>query len=103
MENYAYVRMHYIHRFLQEVIFTYTLSVYLFRAGVRRNNHDVIMAARLKFVPLYFGTHKFNYQQIEVLDLLMRVCAPSEVSKFIHDNESLTRKCIKIYVLILYP
>ncbi|XP_062568018.1 uncharacterized protein LOC134230270 [Saccostrea cucullata] len=79
------------YKFLQEVIFTYTLSVYLFRAGVRRNNCEVIMAARLKFAPLYFGTNKYNYQQIEVLDSLMRVCAPAEVSKFINDNESLTQ------------
>ncbi|XP_062577387.1 uncharacterized protein LOC134239241 [Saccostrea cucullata] len=63
----------------------------MFRYGVRRNNADVIMAARLKFAPLYFGVNKYNYQQIEILDSLMRVCAPSEVCTFINNNESVTQ------------
>ncbi|XP_061171013.1 uncharacterized protein LOC133201813 [Saccostrea echinata] len=78
--------------FLLESIFTYALAVYLFRAGIRRNNSNVIMASRLKFSPLYFGVSKTNYQQIELLDIIMRVCAPTEVLKFIQEHESFTRK-----------
>ncbi|XP_062577384.1 uncharacterized protein LOC134239238 [Saccostrea cucullata] len=52
------------YKFIMECIFTYALAVYLFRAGVRRNNSDAIMASRIKFCPLYFGVSKTNYQQI---------------------------------------
>lgn len=34
-----------MYRFLMEAIFTYTIAVYMFRAGVRRNNTDVIIAS----------------------------------------------------------
>lgn len=34
---------------LLESIFTYVLAVYLFRAGIRRNNSNFIMASRLNF------------------------------------------------------
>ncbi|XP_062620908.1 uncharacterized protein LOC134282522 [Saccostrea cucullata] len=78
--------------FLLESIFTYALAVYMFRAGIRRNNSDVIMASRLKFFPLYFGVSKTNYQQIELLDIIMRVCAPTEVLQFIQEHESFSRK-----------
>lgn len=42
-----------MYMFLIEAIFTYTLAVYMFRAGVRRNNTDVIMASRVKYSPPY--------------------------------------------------
>uniref|UniRef100_K1P6K7 Uncharacterized protein n=1 Tax=Magallana gigas TaxID=29159 RepID=K1P6K7_MAGGI len=56
----------------KEVLFTYNLVLYVFRAGIRRNNAEAIFAARLKSSPLMFGMNKTNYQKIEILDSLMR-------------------------------
>ncbi|XP_062577048.1 uncharacterized protein LOC134238946 [Saccostrea cucullata] len=84
------------YKFLLEAIFTYALAVYLFRAGVRRNNSDAIMACRVKFSSLYFGTGKTNYQRIEMTDLMMRVCAPLEVHQFLQQHETFTRKSLTI-------
>lgn len=60
------------YRFILEVLFTYNLVLYVFRAGIRRNNAEAIFAARLKSSPLMFGMNKTNYQKIEILDSLMR-------------------------------
>lgn len=48
----------------------------MFQVGVRRNNTKVMMAGRLKFAPLFHGLNKYNYQQIEILDSMMRLSAP---------------------------
>lgn len=48
----------------------------MFQVGVRRNNTKVMMAGRLKFAPLFYGLNKYNYQQIEILDSMMRLSAP---------------------------
>lgn len=48
----------------------------MFQVGVRRNNTKVMMAGRFKFAPLFYGLNKYNYQQIEILDSMMRLSAP---------------------------
>lgn len=48
----------------------------MFQVGVRRNNTKVMMAGRLKFAPLFYGLNRYNYQQIEILDSMMRLSAP---------------------------
>lgn len=62
------------YRFILEVLFTctYNLVLYVFRAGIRRNNAEAIFAARLKSSTLMFGMNKTNYQKNEILDSLMR-------------------------------
>lgn len=81
-----------MYRFLMEAIFTYTLSVYMFRAGVRRNNTDVIKASRVKLSTIYFGMSKTNYQKIKIIDIITRVCAPPDVQTCIQQHESFFRK-----------
>lgn len=56
------------YRFILEVLFTctYNLVLYVFRAGIRRNNAEAIFAARLKSSTLMFGMNKTNYQKIEI-------------------------------------
>uniref|UniRef100_A0A8W8JB52 Uncharacterized protein n=1 Tax=Magallana gigas TaxID=29159 RepID=A0A8W8JB52_MAGGI len=75
----------------KEVIFTYALALYVFRAGIRRNNAEAIFAARLKFSPLFFGMNKTNYQKIEILDLLMRESAPKEIQDFLSKHETFSQ------------
>uniref|UniRef100_K1QDZ0 Uncharacterized protein n=1 Tax=Magallana gigas TaxID=29159 RepID=K1QDZ0_MAGGI len=79
------------YKFILEVIFTYALALYVFRAGIRRNNAEAIFAARLKFSPLFFGMNKTNYQKIAILDLLMRESAPKEIQDFLSKHETFSR------------
>lgn len=81
-DAYIYYFFYNMYRFLMEAIFTYTLAVYMFRAGVRRNNTDVIMASRVKLSTIYFGISKTNYQKIEIIDIITRVCAPPDVQTY---------------------
>ncbi|CAC5411461.1 unnamed protein product [Mytilus coruscus] len=46
--------------FTSEVTFTYLLSLYLFRAAVRRNNSSLILASRMKFAPLFYSLNMTN-------------------------------------------
>lgn len=39
-----------------------------------------MMAGRLKFAPLFYGLNKYNYQQIEILDSMMRLSAPPDIA-----------------------
>ena len=76
--------------FLNEAIFTYLYSLFLFRAGMRMGNWEAILAGRTKFSPLFFGLHQTFYQEIEVRDLLCRVCMPPPLVDFTHDHETFT-------------
>ena len=40
--------------FMQEAIFSYVYSLFLFPAAVRRNNSEVLPAARTKFSSMFF-------------------------------------------------
>lgn len=39
-----------------------------------------MMTGRLKFAPLFYGLNKYNYQQIEILDSMMRLSAPPDIA-----------------------
>ncbi|CAG2230053.1 unnamed protein product [Mytilus edulis] len=43
------------YKFMLEVVFTYCLAIFVFRAGIRRNNSNAIQAGKVKFSPLFFG------------------------------------------------
>lgn len=59
--------------FLVQVVYVfYNLVLYVFRAGIRRNNAEAIFGARLKSSPLMFGMNKTNDQKIEIYNSLMR-------------------------------
>ena len=77
--------------FMQEAIFTYVYSVFLFRAAVRRNNNEVLIAARTKFSSLFYGFNMTSYQEIDYRDLKMRLLAPPEIQNYISDNESFSQ------------
>ena len=74
--------------FMQEAIFTYVYSLFLFRAAVRRNNSEVLLAARTKFSSMFYGFNMTSYQEIDYRDLKMRLLAPPEIQNYIGDNES---------------
>ena len=74
--------------FMRHVIFTYLLSLFLFRAAVRRNNSEVMLSARTKFSPLFYGVNMTCYQEIAYRDLKMRTLAPADLIQYLKDNES---------------
>lgn len=73
--------LQYVQVFNRSHIYLHSRSVY-FRAGVRRNNTDVIMASRVKLSTIYFGISKTNYQKIEIIDVITEVCAPPDVQTY---------------------
>ena len=76
--------------FLHHAMFTYVFALFLFRAGERMNDSDVIMAARMKFSPLFFGLNQTFYQEIDIRDVKARVCSPPQVSSFLKNHETFT-------------
>lgn len=92
IDTHIYNFFYNMYRFLMEAIFTYILAVYMFRAGVRRNNTDVIMASRVKLSTIYFGIFKTHYQKIKIIDIITKVCAPPDVQTYIQQHESSFRR-----------
>ena len=74
--------------FMQDVVFTYVYALFLFRSGVRRNNSEVLLAARTKFSPLFYGLNMTNYQEIDYRDIKMRLLAPPEIQNYLNENDS---------------
>lgn len=51
--------------FLSEAVFTFFLSLNVFRAGIRRNNSDIINVAKTRFAPpLLWTEHAFLYGNV---------------------------------------
>ena len=44
-------------KFMYDIIFNFSLALHVFRAGVRWNNSDAILASRSVFSPLFFGLY----------------------------------------------
>ena len=74
--------------FMQDVVFTYVFALFLFRAGVRRNNSEVMLAAKTKFSALFYGLNMTNYQEIDYRDIKLRLLAPPDIQNYISENES---------------
>jgi hypothetical protein len=73
---------------LVDLIFTYGLSIFLFRAGVRKNNSVMLMSARMQYSPMFHITHSPNYCSIELRDNLIRELAPPPVKNLLTKHES---------------
>ena len=65
--------------FMRHVVFTYLLSLFLFRAAVRRNNSEVMLIARTKLSPQFYGVNMTCYQKIVYRDLNMLTLAPADL------------------------
>lgn len=71
-----------------KIVFHFSFALHVFRAGVRRNNSDVILASRSHFSPLFFGLNMPFYMEAYIRDSMIRVLCPSAVHDFIKQNES---------------
>ena len=74
--------------FMKDMMFTALLALIIFRTGVRRNHSDMMLAGRLKFSSLFFGTNMSFYQEISFRDAKCRVLQPDPVKDFWALNES---------------
>ncbi|KAK3103442.1 hypothetical protein FSP39_019273 [Pinctada imbricata] len=74
--------------FLKDCILTYLFALIIFRAGVRRNNADAIMAGKMKFAPLFYSLNMLFYQEIHFRDCMARVLMPQEIKEWWTENES---------------
>lgn len=73
---------------LTDIVFNYLLSLHYFRAGVRRNNSNIIATSFNAFSPLFFGLNMINYQELHFRDSLMKLQCPASVKTFLESNES---------------
>ena len=55
-------------QFLYKSVLTYLLGLLVFRCGVRRNNHDFMMAGRSVVTDLFYGFNCTMYQELEFKD-----------------------------------
>ncbi|XP_062590244.1 uncharacterized protein LOC134251839 [Saccostrea cucullata] len=75
---------------MAKIVFDHSLALHVFRAGVRRNNTEVILCSRSKFSPLFFGLNMPFYMEAFVRDSLIRIQCPPAVNEFMRKNETYT-------------
>ena len=71
---------------MYDIIFNFSLALHAFRAGVRRNNSDEILASRSVFSPLFFGLNMPFYMEAYIRNSLIRVQCPSEILQYQCNN-----------------
>lgn len=74
--------------FLSEAVFTYCLSLHVFRAGVRWNNCKAINVAKAHFAPLFYGLSMPFYMETFFRDSVLRAKCPPELLNFLENHES---------------
>ena len=78
-----------------ELIFNFTLSIYIQKLGARCNDADMISAGRCKFLPLFYTFRHPIYQDIECFDLINIISLPQEVRKLLKKNMTFTSSRLK--------
>lgn len=74
--------------FSSEAVFTYCLSLHVFRAGVRWNNCKAINVAKAHFAPLFYGLSMPFYMETFFRDSVLRAKCPPELLNFLENHES---------------
>ena len=73
---------------VSQLIFNYTLAIYIQKVGVRCNDESVISAGRYKFMPMFYAFKHPIYQEIEYRDLRNRALYPKEIKDLTDSNMS---------------
>ena len=76
---------------IYDITFNLLLGLRCFRSGIRRNNSKFALAGRQKVAPIMFVGNHIIYRDLLINDMKIRVEAPTEVKKYIEDNESFSR------------
>ena len=64
---------------LRQLIFNYTLAIFITKIGDRYNDENLHQAGRYKFMDLFFAFNHPIYQEIEYRDLKQKCQMPSEI------------------------
>ena len=76
---------------LYDLVHCYFMGLACFRAGVRRNNSDAMLAGRQQIAPIMFiGKHRI-YRKLIYRDMQTRIEAPKDIKAYIECNESFSR------------
>lgn len=89
------------YRFMCDVMVNYVLSIFVYRAGIRRNNIQYISAAKAQFLKFFFAFGMKHYQNLIIRDIKTYVLAPPEVKEFLQTTQSFTGKTVLILIFIL--
>ena len=79
-----------------QLIFNFTLAIYVQKVGIRANDWNMIDAARMKFLPFFYGFNHPIYQEVEYRDLYNRATYPDCISQFMQRNS-----CFNTSTLVL--
>lgn len=74
--------------YLFDMCFTLLLAFKLYNEGIRKNNPEVVKAARIFFAPIFFAGNNPKYQELHLRDLCDRVQYPPELASKIKNTES---------------
>ena len=74
--------------FYYHITYSYLLSFHLLTEGVRKNNSNHIMAARIQFAPLFCSFQHPKYQQLYLRDIWQRVQMPEILQNYLIARES---------------
>ncbi|CAH1778669.1 unnamed protein product [Owenia fusiformis] len=78
-------------RFMFDMVCELGIGILNLRAGIRRNNCNVIMSAKRTTRSLFHGRNHPKYQTIEIFENFQYLCMPDEVRKLIDENRSLSK------------
>ena len=71
-------------------IMNYLFPIIALRSALKNNNYDAMMAAGCAYRPMWFVRNHPVYRQLELHDLLDRLCYPPEILEHIKKTESLS-------------
>ncbi|XP_071792455.1 uncharacterized protein [Asterias amurensis] len=76
------------YKFIYEQTFVYNQAIFNYRNGLRENNHNLIMAGKEKFSPIWYARNHPKYQFIHICDTHDRFCYSDDVRELVSTNES---------------
>ena len=86
------------YNFYYDLVFNLLLGLKCFRAGIRKNNSDYVMAGRRKAAPIMsIGKHVI-YKSLILNDMKIRVEAPAEVRNSINQTNLFQGQVIHVEV-----
>ena len=71
------------YNFYYDLVFNLLLGLKCFRAGVRKNNSDYMLAGRQKAAPIMFIGKHVIYKSLIVNDMKLRAEAPEELQEYL--------------------
>ena len=77
--------------YMFEMVTRYCQGILNFRIGIRKNNAKLIESAKMMTRNLFHGRNHPKYQEIELVDSMLRHLMPAELKSFFEQHESITK------------